>query len=126
MAVHQLVEARERPDHGVGIVYINKKLELPGHLTLRAIIKRIRKLVAHADFPAPAAPRIVTRKGVTTVFDGAEAVDAHARWNKDQVDAWFDNRTPPKLRLVAANAELTRDRATLDARAASLIAGARA
>jgi len=114
MSVHHLVQARR--DQGVGIVYYAKRAALPPDMTIRAIVAQIRKMVRLAGFPPPATPRILGDK----VLEGADAVWAHARWPQDQVDAWFDDRTPPALRLIADNAARRRDAERLDARAAAL------
>jgi hypothetical protein len=117
MSVHQLVG--RATDQGVGIVYIEKRLCLPPETTIRSIVERIRKLIEKCDFPAPAAPRIWGGK----VLEGADAVHAHARWHRQLVDAWFDNRTPPALRVVVDNAERNAAAGLLDARAAELAGG---
>ncbi|MBP8235270.1 MAG: hypothetical protein KAY22_23520 [Rhizorhabdus sp.] len=120
MSVHQLVEARNAA-RSVGLVYIAERAKLAPHLTVGSIVRKIRKWVEAADFPPPVTPRIY--QGVEQT--GAMAVHAHARWDRDHVDAWFDRRLPPKLRIVEDNALQRHAAATLDSRAAAMFGGAR-
>ncbi|KQX19356.1 MULTISPECIES: hypothetical protein [unclassified Sphingomonas] len=118
MSVHQLLEAR-RADQGVGLVYIARRAKLPAELTTGAIVKRIRKWVAKAKFPPPVTPRIYRGE----LLDGADAVWVHARWDKAHVDAWFDNRTPPELRVVDDGYLRSHVAGLLDSRAEAMFAG---
>ncbi|MFZ5704936.1 MAG: hypothetical protein ACOY5R_06675 [Pseudomonadota bacterium] len=120
MSVHQFVEAR-RADPGVGLVYIAAKAKLAPELTVGAIVKKIRKWVAAADFPTPVTPRIWRDVEQT----GPAAVHAHARWDRAHVDAWFDRRLPPKLRIVDDSALQRHAAATLDDKARAMFGGAR-
>lgn len=95
MSVHQLLEARPA-DQGVGLVYIARRAKLAPELTVSSIVKKIRQWVDKAKFPPPVTPRIYGGEAL----EGARAVWVHARWDKAHVDAWFDNRTPPELRVV--------------------------
>lgn len=118
MSVHQLIEAR-RAEQGVGIVYITRRAKLAPELTVGAIVKRIRQWVDKAKFPPPATPRIYRGEELT----GANAVHAHARWDKAHVDAWFDNRTPPELRVVDDSYLRAHVAGMLDTKAAAMFAG---
>lgn len=84
----------------------------------RAIIAAIRLLIEHNGFPPPRSPRFV--KGIRQT--GAAAVWSRSKWDRDEVDLWFDGDLPPAAAARAAEAGREQVRHALAARALELVA----
>jgi hypothetical protein len=84
----------------------------------RAIVATIRLLVERHGFPEPRSPRFVKCRRLR----GAEAVWARSLWARDEVEAWFDDDTPPAVAARTAGAAREEVRAALAERARELVA----
>lgn len=85
---------------------------------LRAIVTVIRLLVLKHGFPEPASPRFVKQVRQR----GGAAVWSRSKWNRDDVDQWFDDDLPPAAAARAARVNRDEVRAELAGRAGRLVA----
>lgn len=107
--------AANSAQHGVALSYCTRRLGTYDRC-IQYQLKHLQGLVDDHDFPPP-LPHLRGKQWVTRVTPSST-------WTRAHVDAWFDDRLPPKLALVIDNAELEAAAAALDANAAALAGAA--
>jgi hypothetical protein len=100
----------------VDLVWIARKLGLVD-ATARTIIKHVRALAAGSGFPLPKRPRFVKGQRIT----GPDCIDARSIWDRDAVEAWFEDDLPPAGAAALAAARRSTVAVELDRRALELV-----
>lgn len=83
------------------------------------IVGHLRNLASSRGFPLPRTTRFWRGDEVT----GPRRIVARSRWNRYEVDRWFEDRDPPAPRAARQRAARETLRADMQERAASLAAG---